>query len=132
MAMVSGSLIPMASCYLRSRSNAASIRCCAHQSKTVCVKKYKFDFLEVCQRTPEGIVCYRNGRGELICEGYDEGPYYAPIRDQEDQFRQDSQLYMCILGMKPYLQEGRDYFCTNGDHQKDPGTGSKSERQNSV
>ncbi|XP_010534980.1 PREDICTED: uncharacterized protein LOC104810392 [Tarenaya hassleriana] len=26
----------------------------------------------------EGIVCYRDGNGEIVCEGYDEGPRYLP------------------------------------------------------
>ncbi|KAI4387335.1 hypothetical protein MLD38_005175 [Melastoma candidum] len=29
---------------------------------------------QVFENHPEGIVCYRNENGEMICEGYDEGP----------------------------------------------------------
>ncbi|KAK4773971.1 hypothetical protein SAY87_028990 [Trapa incisa] len=27
---------------------------------------------------PEGIICYRDETGEIICEGYDEGPRFRP------------------------------------------------------
>lgn len=32
--------------------------------------------LQVFEDQGNGIVCYRDGKGELVCEGYDEGPRY--------------------------------------------------------
>ncbi|OIT05220.1 PREDICTED: uncharacterized protein LOC109223975 [Nicotiana attenuata] len=33
--------------------------------------------LKVFEDRSTGIVCYRDGNGEIICEGYDEGPRYC-------------------------------------------------------
>ncbi|KAF6139805.1 hypothetical protein GIB67_009652 [Kingdonia uniflora] len=34
-----------------------------------------------------GIVCYKNAAGEMVCEGYDEGPRYhnAPLKSSSNQ-----------------------------------------------
>jgi hypothetical protein len=83
---------------------------------TVCSKKYKlYEAVKVYQDASRGIVCYRNEYGELICEGYDEGPHLRHTQQQEEQYRQDVKLYGCIQEIRPYLVEGIDYTCMGGD-----------------
>lgn len=83
---------------------------------TVLPKKYKlYEAVKVYQDASRGIVCYRNEYGELICEGYDEGPHLRHAQQQDEQYRQDAKLYGCIQEIRPYLVEGIDYICTGGD-----------------
>lgn len=35
-----------------------------------------FFFAQVFEDHFNGIICYKDARGEIICEGYDEGPRY--------------------------------------------------------
>ncbi|KAH9305648.1 hypothetical protein KI387_010052, partial [Taxus chinensis] len=79
-------------------------------------KKYNFEEIKVCQDHPQGILCYRDQDGEVICEGYDEGPYFRPSpgQQQEEQYRKDVHLYSIIQGVRLYLVEGIDYTCIMG------------------
>lgn len=83
---------------------------------TVFPKTYKlYEAVKVYQDASRGIVCYRNQYGELICEGYDEGPHLRHAQQQDEQYRQDVKFYGCIQEIRPYLVEGIDYICTGGD-----------------
>eukprot|EP01018_Ginkgo_biloba_P027823 Gb_27091 [translate_table: standard] len=95
-----------------------SVRCYSAQrvpvpktTRALCVKKYKA--VKVFQDDSKGIVCYRNEFGEVICEGYDEGPHFHPstTQQQEQQYRHDSKLYSFLPEIRPYLVEGVDYEC---------------------
>ncbi|GLJ10797.1 hypothetical protein SUGI_0135370 [Cryptomeria japonica] len=79
--------------------------------KTLSAKKYNFDQVKMFQNSPEGIVCYKNEDGEVICEGYDEGPCFRPLpgRQQEHHYRRDAKLYSILKGIRPYLVEMIDY-----------------------
>lgn len=55
---------------------------------TVLAKKYKlYETVKVYQDASRGIVCYRNEYGELVCEGYDEGPHLRRTQEQKEQYR---------------------------------------------
>lgn len=32
-----------------------------------------------------GIICYRDEKGEMVCEGYDEGPRYSMQEFEEEE-----------------------------------------------
>ncbi|KAG9459775.1 hypothetical protein H6P81_004283 [Aristolochia fimbriata] len=52
-------------------------------SKSSSVSIRSFTFNKVFEDHSRGILCYRDADGELICEGYDEGPrFYQPAKQK--------------------------------------------------
>ncbi|QCE13397.1 hypothetical protein DEO72_LG11g390 [Vigna unguiculata] len=45
----------------------------------------------------EGIVCYQDERGEIICEGYDEGPCFQRIPELTNNHPREAQITNLLL-----------------------------------
>ncbi|URE25146.1 hypothetical protein MUK42_16341 [Musa troglodytarum] len=60
-----------------------------------------------------GIICYKDEKGEVICEGYDEGPRYSrPPQEEEHQERQkELQIPSFLQAVKPRYAKEDPYFC---------------------
>ncbi|XP_050383890.1 uncharacterized protein LOC126800553 [Argentina anserina] len=66
-----------------------------HTSKVIVLKKKTSAVLkirsclgeEVFEDRSNGIICYKDARGEIICEGYDEGPRYHHQNQRVNQSR---------------------------------------------
>ncbi|XP_008797356.1 uncharacterized protein LOC103712576 [Phoenix dactylifera] len=87
----------------------ASMLCHSHiQPSGASASSYKFFTAnKVFEDQAMGIVCYTDGKGEVVCEGYDEGPRFSPwsSKDTYHQRPGDHQIPNFRL-MK--LQIGRD------------------------
>ncbi|ERM96046.1 hypothetical protein AMTRI_Chr13g84300 [Amborella trichopoda] len=44
-----------------------------------------------------GIICYRDDSGEVICEGYDEGPHFHPRVTEKSANQSIEARILCIL-----------------------------------
>lgn len=119
--LISGLGLPLKDCYsvgsrLSVRSSVSVRTKDVTTRATVLAKKYKlYETVKVYQDASRGIVCYRNEYGELVCEGYDEGPHLRRTQEQKEQYREDAKLYGCVQEIRPYLLEGIDYTCMGVD-----------------
>ncbi|GLJ10799.1 hypothetical protein SUGI_0135390 [Cryptomeria japonica] len=102
------------------RKMKTAIRTDRSASRTLFPKKFKFEETMACQDECDGILFYRSRDGEVICEGYDEGPQFrpAPCHQQEEEYRKDVKLYSIIPGIRLYLVEGTDYTCVDESFMK--------------
>ncbi|XP_057770615.1 uncharacterized protein LOC130990392 [Salvia miltiorrhiza] len=41
------------------------------------IRSYDHNKIKVFEDKLNGIICYKDGNGEMICEGYDEGPRFS-------------------------------------------------------
>ena len=54
---------------------------------TLCLRWGVICFQQAFEDEAEGIVCYTDENGEMICEGYDEGPRFSHISRTNFQSR---------------------------------------------
>ncbi|KAL5061387.1 hypothetical protein RYX36_032991 [Vicia faba] len=63
----------------------------------------------------EGIVCYQDEHGEIICEGYDEGPCFQRISKSAYQYPIPARLLkekiLVMMQMKDLNCNGFNSFC---------------------
>ncbi|XP_047959938.1 uncharacterized protein LOC125205159 [Salvia hispanica] len=51
------------------------------------IKSYDHNEIKVFEDKLNGIICYKDRNGEIICEGYDEGPRFSQPISSEDAER---------------------------------------------
>lgn len=62
----------------RARKNRLVMMCASNPvSLGLQIKSYDHNKIKVFEDKSNGIVCYKDENGELICEGYDEGPRFS-------------------------------------------------------
>ncbi|WOL06519.1 hypothetical protein Cni_G15253 [Canna indica] len=65
-----------------------------------------------------GIICYKDEKGEIICEGYDEGPRYS--RHSSDQDEEHLQLRQRELLISSLLQATKIKYVQDNNKDLNP------------